>query len=86
VVADPFRFAPLLVAGDVWPLLAAEMLVDGGRPLPLTPTWPLLLELARRLGHATWACDFGAQRVRRTHSQPFCRSVRRCSNSRRRIY
>jgi hypothetical protein len=43
VVAEPFRFAPVLVAGDVWPLLAAEMLVEGlvvheGRPLPLTPT------------------------------------------------
>ena len=41
VVAEPFRFAPVLVAGDVWPLLAAEMLVEGlvvqeGRPL--TPT------------------------------------------------
>jgi hypothetical protein len=24
VVADAFRFAPVLVAGDVWPLFAAE--------------------------------------------------------------
>jgi hypothetical protein len=40
-VADPFRFAPVLVTGDVWPLFAAEILVEGlvvqeGRPL--TPT------------------------------------------------
>ena len=38
VVAELFRFAPVLVAGDDWPLLAAEMLVEGlvvheGRPL-----------------------------------------------------
>jgi hypothetical protein len=38
VVAELFRLAPVLVAGDVWPLLAAEMPVEGlvvheGRPL-----------------------------------------------------
>jgi hypothetical protein len=38
VVADPFMFAPVLVAGEVWPLLVAEMPVEGlvlqeGRPL-----------------------------------------------------
>ena len=46
MVADLFRFAPVLVAGDVWPLFAVEMLVEElsvavlqeGRPLPLTPT------------------------------------------------
>jgi len=29
VVADAFRFAPVLVAGEVWLLLAAEMPVEG---------------------------------------------------------
>jgi hypothetical protein len=48
VVAEPFRFAPVLVAGDAWPLLAAEMLVEGlvvheSTPLPLTPTWLTVL-------------------------------------------
>jgi hypothetical protein len=43
VVAGLLRFAPVLVAGDAWPLLAAEMLVEGlvvhdSTPLPLTPT------------------------------------------------
>jgi hypothetical protein len=38
VVAGPFRFAPVLVGGDAWPLFSAEMLVEGlvvheGRPL-----------------------------------------------------
>ena len=28
VVAELFRFAPVLVAGDAWPLLAAEMLIE----------------------------------------------------------
>jgi hypothetical protein len=29
VVADAFRFAPVLVGGEVWLLLAAEMPVEG---------------------------------------------------------
>ena len=38
VVAELFRFAPVLVSGIAWPLLAAEMLVEGlvvhdGKPL-----------------------------------------------------
>ena len=43
VVAELFRFAPVLVAGNAWPLLAAEMLVEGlvvqeGRPLTPGPS------------------------------------------------
>ena len=40
MVAEPFRFAPVLVAGDACPLLAAEMLVEGlvvHEGGPLTP-------------------------------------------------
>jgi hypothetical protein len=48
VVAELFRLAPVLVSDIAWPLLAAEMLVEGlvvheGRPLPVTPIWLTVL-------------------------------------------
>jgi|SRR5258708_1253425 len=49
VVAEPFRFAPVLVAGDVRPLLATEMPVEGlvvQEARPLTPIRPVLLEFS----------------------------------------
>jgi hypothetical protein len=61
--AKPRTARPVLVAGDIWPLFAAEMLVEG-----------LVVQEGRPRGEPA------ARRVRRTHSQPFRRSVRRCSN------
>ena len=58
MVADPFRFAPVRVAGDVWPLLAAERLVRRGR-------------LFLRPGEATWARDACGGRNRNRFAEAF---------------